>query len=120
MQYVDLLCAHAGKPGLREFAEAFFDAAGIVDGQERESSNHVEGRYFKGSRDGAEFTISLSDEEGNEDLPVWVQVVADLDAEGALDDAVNRVVREQLLAAGFRVARVVNFGKRGETRIDCA
>lgn len=120
MQYVNLLCAHADKPGLREFAEAFFDASGIVDGQERESSNYVEGRYFKGSRDGAEFTVSLSDEEGNEDLPVWVQVAANVDADGALGDAVNRVVRERLLAAGFRVAGMVNFGKRGEQRVDYA
>jgi hypothetical protein len=120
LQYVNLLCAHAAKPSLREFAEAFFDAAGIVDGQERESSNYVEGRYFKGSRDGAEFTVALSDEEGNEDLPVWVQVAAHLDADGALDDAVSRVVRERLLAAGFRMARMVNFGKRDEQRIDYA
>lgn len=120
MQYVNLLCAHADKPSLREFAEAFFDAAGILDGQERESSNYVEGRYFKGSRDGAEFTVSLSDEEGNEDLPMWVQVAANLDADGSLDDAMSRVVRERLLVAGFRVARMVNFGKRGEQRIDYA
>ena len=119
MQYVNLLCAHAEKPSLREFAEAFFGTVGIVNGQERESSNYVEGHYFKGTRDGAEFTISLSDEEGNEDLPVWVQVAHDLDAD-ALDDAVNRVVRERLLAAGFRAARMVNFGRRDEQRIDYA
>lgn len=120
MQYFNLLCAHADKPSLYEFAEAFFDAMGIVDGQERESSNYIEGRYFKGSRDGAEFTVSLSDEEGNEDLPVWVQVAANLDADGALDDALSCVIRERLLAAGFRVARMVNFGKRDEQRIDYA
>ena len=120
MQYVNLLCAHADKPGLREFAEAFFDAAGIVDGQERESSNYVDGHYFRGARDGAEFTVSLSDDEGNEDLPVWVQVAANLDEEGALDDAVSRVIQARLLAAGFRVARMVNFGRRDEQRIDYA
>lgn len=120
MKYVNLLCAHAENPGLSEFAEAFFDAAGVVDGQERESSNYAEGRYFKGSHEGTEFTVSLSDEEGNEDLPFWVQVAASLGADGALEDAVSRVVRERLVAAGFRVARMVNFGKRGEQRIDYA
>ena len=81
---------------------------------------YVEGHYFKGARDEAEFTVSLSDEEGNEDLPVlvWVQVAANLDADGALDDAASRVVRERLLTAGFRVARMVNFGRRDEQRID--
>ena len=63
--------------------------------------------------------MSLSDEEGNEDLPEWVQVAASVDTDGALDDAVNRTVRERLLAAGFRVARMVNFGKRSEQRVDC-
>lgn len=120
MQYINLLCAHADKQSLHEFAGAFFDAVGIVDGQERESSNCVEGRYFKGSRDGAEFTVSLSEDEGNEDLPVWVQVAANVDADGALDDALSRFVRERLLPAGFRVARMLNFGKRDEERIDYA
>lgn len=120
LQYVNLLCAHAETTSLREFAEAFFDAAGIVDGQERESSNYAEGRYFRGSHEGAEFTVSQSDEEGNEDLPFWVQVVANVSADGTLEDAVNRVARERLIAAGFRVARMVNFGKRGEQRIDYA
>jgi hypothetical protein len=118
LQYVNLLCAHAEKSGLHEFAEAFFDAAGIVDGQERESSNYVEGHYFRGARDGAEFTVSLSDEEGNEDLPVWVQVAANADTDVALDDALRRVIEERLLTAGFRVARMVNFGSRDEKRID--
>lgn len=120
MRYVNLLCAHLGTTGLSEFAEAFFKAAGIVDGQERESSNYVEGRYFKGSREGAEFTVSLSDEEGNEDLPFWVQVAADVSADGFLEDAVSRVVQERLVVEGFRVARMVDFGKRGEQRIDYA
>ena len=53
-------------------------------------------------------------------LPVWVQVAANLDADGALEDAVSRVVRERLLAAGFRLARMVNFGKRDEQRLDHA
>lgn len=89
-----------------------------MDGQERESSSYVEGRYFKGSRDGVEFTVALSDMEGDEDLPMWVQVAGNMDADGALDDAVSRVVRERILAAGFRVARMVNFGRRDEQRIE--
>lgn len=119
MQYVNLLCAHAEEPSLREFAETFFGAVGIMNGQERENSNYVEGHYFKGTHDGAEFTVSLSDEEGNEDLPVWVQIADNLDAH-ALDDVVSRVVRERLLAVGFRVARMVNFGRRDEQRINYA
>jgi hypothetical protein len=120
LQYVNLLCAHDQTPGLREFSEAFFKACGVVNGQERESSNYVGGVYFKGSRDGAEYTVSMSDEEGNVDLPVWVQVSADMEEDGALDNAVGQVVRARLLPEGFRVARMVNFGKRGEQRIDFA
>ncbi|ALV05664.1 hypothetical protein [Roseateles depolymerans] len=117
MQYVNLLCAHAEKNSLREFAEAFFGAVGIVDGQERESANYAEGHYFRGTHDGTKFTVSLSDEEGNEDLPVWVQIVDKVDAH-ALDDVVSHLVRERLLAVGFRVARLVNFGRRDEQRIE--
>lgn len=118
MQHVNLLCAPSETTSLREFAESFFNAVGIVDGQERESSHYADGHYFKGSCVGAEFMVSLSDEDGNEDLPFWVQVAADVSGGGALEDVVNRVVKERLLAAGFRVARMVNFGKRGEQRID--
>ncbi len=118
MQYVNLLCANTKTPSLREFAEAFFHTTSIMNGQERESSNHADGRYFKGSLEGAEFTVSLSDEEGNEDLPFWVQVAANVGESSALDDAVGRVVRERLIAAGFQAALMVNFGKRGEQRID--
>lgn len=120
MHYINLLCAHVETPSLRRFAEAFFDATGIVNGQEKESSNYAGGHYFKGSNELAEFTVSLSDEEGNEDLPFWIQVVADVSADSTLEDAVSHVVRERLAGAGFRVARMMNFGKRGEQRIDYA
>ena len=118
MQHVNLLCAHAGTPSLREFAEAFFDVIGVVDGQERESSNYAEGCYFKGSHDGAEFTLALSDDEDNEDLPFWVQITLNTTESARLEDAVSRLARERLIGAGFRVALMVNFGKRYEQRID--
>lgn len=117
MQYVNLLSAHTETTSLREFAEAFFNAAGILNGQERESSNYLGGRYFRGSNESAEFTVSLSDEEGNEDLPYWVHVAGHSSTDGALEQEVSLVVRERLIAAGFQVARMVNFGKRDEQRI---
>ena len=52
------------------------------------------------------------------DLAVWVQAAADVGEDGTLDDVVNRLVQEGLVTAGFRVARMVNFGKRGQERID--
>jgi len=115
---VNLLCAHVNKLGLREFAETFFHVAGITDFQERESSNYPEGHYFVGYHDGAEFTVSLSDESGHEDFSVWVQVTADVSEDGAAESLLNRNVREKLIVAGFRMARMENFGKRGEQRID--
>lgn len=120
MQYVSLLCAHDEYPGLREFAESFFNAVGVVDGQERESLNYAQGRYFKGSHEGKEFNVSMSGDEGNDDLPVWVQVAANVSAGPSLEDAVSRMVLERLVRAGFRVARVENFGKFGEQRFDYA
>ena len=118
MQYVNLLgtLEHCG--GLRPFAKMFFDAVGIKDGVERESSNYVDGYYLKGSLDGLNFTVSLTDDDAHEDLPYWVQVAADMAEPDLLLAAVEQIVRQLALPAGFRFARIVNYGKRGEQRID--
>ena len=115
MQYVNLLGMHPGCEGLRPFAKSFFDALGVSDGEERESGNYVDGYYLKGSHDGMVFTVALSDESAHEDLPYWIHISAEV---GDLEAATSQLMRDKALPAGFRLAHIVNFGKRGEQRID--
>jgi hypothetical protein len=118
MQYVNLLGMHPSCAGLRPFAKSFFDALGVNDGEERESGNYVDGYYLKGSLDGMTFSVAISDEGAHEDVPYWIHISADLADPVALEDAVSQLVRDKALPMGFQLARIVNFGKRGEQRID--
>lgn len=119
MPRVNLLCAYAGTADLGEFAQAFFKFADIKEGQKRESSNYVDSRYYRGYAYGAELTVSLADEEGNDDLPFWVQIATTSHhAADVLEGLVDCLVRERLLPAGFHVARMMNFGRQDEHRID--
>jgi len=86
--------------------------------EERESSNFVGGHYFKGSDDLFEFTVCLSDEVDHEDLPYWVQVSERLPMADGFTDVVDRFVKEKLVPAGFRSARMNNLGKLDEERTD--
>ncbi|BBH33905.1 hypothetical protein [Pseudomonas sp. St290] len=118
MQYVNLLGMHPSFVGLRPFAKSFFEALGVNDGEERESGNYVDGYYFKGSLGNMTFSVAISDEDVHEDLPYWIHISADLVTPDALDDAVFQLIRDKVLPMGFQLARIVNFGKRGEQRID--
>ncbi|WP_208449273.1 hypothetical protein [Burkholderia ambifaria] len=117
MQHINLLGAHTEHVGLKPFATALYGVLGIVDGEERESGNYVGGSYLKGSRDGIAFTIALSDEEAHEDLPYWIHISADMEPD-VLEAEVSRLVRDMALQAGFHLARIINFGKRSEERVD--
>ena len=118
MQYVNLLGMHPGCVGLRPFAKSFFDALGVNDGEERENGNYVEGYYLKGSLGSMTFSVAISDEDAHEDVPYWIHISADMVISDALEDAVSQLIRNKVLPMGFQLARIVNFGKRGEQRID--
>lgn len=118
MQYMNLLGAHADHTDLKPFAKSFFDALGISDREERESSNYVGGYYLKGSYRGIAFIVARSDEAAHEDLPYWIHISADMAKSDALEIAVSQLVRDKALPLGFRLAHIVNFGKRSEQRID--
>ncbi|RKP45888.1 hypothetical protein [Trinickia fusca] len=118
MRYVNLLGAHTDYANLRLFANAFFDALEITDGEERESANYVDGYYLKGSCGGMVFVVALSDEAAHEDLPYWIHISAEVGELGDLEAAVSQLMRDKALPAGFRLAHIANFGKRGEQRID--
>ena len=118
MQYVNLLGAHGNQADFDSFAREFFLVIGVSEYGERESSNFVDGRYFKGTNNNLDFTISRSDEEEHADLPYWVQIAADMLTAEALVEVVDSIIRNKTVPAGFHFARMVNFGRRDEQRID--
>jgi hypothetical protein len=118
MQYVNLLGTHAHCEDIRSFANRFFESIGARDREERESSNYVDGCYMKGWLDGMCFTVSLNDDVAHEDLPYWVQVTTDTVEPNTFTTDVETLIRNIVLQEGFRFAHIVNFGKRGEQRID--
>lgn len=116
--YINLLAANNEFPALDEFAPRFFEALGVIAYEERESSNYIGGRYFKGKSD-AEFivTASLADEE-HADLPIWVQIFSDSLNEQSLRSIVDGLVQAKALSSGFTCARMINFGRIDEKRVD--
>jgi hypothetical protein len=118
MDFINLLGSLQSGHGLDAFAKTFFDAAGVGKFEERESSNYLEGRYFKGNDGDLFFTISLSDEEAHSDLPYWVQISSRAVEGDKLISMVNSLVSGRILPRGFRLSRIVNLGKRNERRLD--
>lgn len=118
MQYVNLFGTIQGEEKLETFAEKFFSALGVSDFEERESGNYADGRYFRGTNGLIIFTVALSDESSNRDLPYWVHATSNDGVPPSLDDYLDDLVRGNLIAQGFKFAKLIDFGKRTEARID--
>jgi hypothetical protein len=118
MSHIDLLGNLNGESRLNFFAMKFFAVIDASQVEERESSNYVDGRYFRGSVGDVIFTVSLADLDGNEDLPFWIHVKSGaLDSE-SLDSMINGIIHNKVMPGGFHFARMLNFGMRGERRVD--
>lgn len=118
MQHVDLLADLPGIHGVEGFANALFMAIDVENSESRDSSNCNSRLYFLGRGKGFTLTVAPSDEDGHEDLPYWIHVKLDVpDADGAVG-FIDKLIQEKILPAGFRIARICNFGKRDERRID--
>lgn len=118
MQYIDLLGVLNGENGLDAFASRFFAVVDASQVEERESSNYVDGRYFRGRVGDVSFTVSLTDFAGNEDLPFWVHIKSDIPDLEVLVSMIDEIIRNKTMSAGFRFARMLNFGMRDESRLD--
>jgi hypothetical protein len=117
MIYINLLADLPGEPELSNFAERFFKAAGVSSVEERESSNYLGGQYFKGDEGEMTWTVSRSDED-YPDLPYWISVATEQTDPDELIAGMNDLIRTKLLPLGFRVARLANFGRKNQERID--
>jgi hypothetical protein len=120
MQYINLLIDRNEDTSLDTFARSFFAAVGGKNFEERESSNYVEGRYFVGQLNGMHFEIALSDLEGFADLNYWISIeaTAGFAKHSLFALYVDEIVKNKLIPSGFRVAKIVDFGKRDMQRID--
>jgi hypothetical protein len=119
MQYIDLLGSFQSSLNLDEFASTFFLVTNIPVYERRESSNYFNGYYFRGKYNNSlTFTVSLSDEKGNDDLPFWVNISAKADDLKELKIIVDDMVRNKAVPSGFHFAYMLNFGTFEEQRID--
>lgn len=118
MQYINLLASFGNTTDLDLFASTFFSVIGVSKIEKRESANYIEGCCFKGKCGDVSYTVSISDEWGHEDLPFWIQISEDTSDLETLVAVINRNIQKKALPAGFNFARMVNFGKKDEKRID--
>ncbi len=127
MMQVHLLLAHPSVSDLDEFLARISKVLGWPDLEERESSNYLEDRYFRGVVDGLEVMVcyagslvsgNISDPDNDEqkDLPYWVELKSDLLSEPELIEAADAIVKMMLLPDGFLAARLI-LG-REDRRID--
>lgn len=119
MASVNLLAAFGNDVDVETFAMTFFPAIGAENYEERESSNYIDGRYFKGVTGTTLATVSMAEEMDHSDLPVWVQFTDDALNEASLNEVVISIIQTKLLPSGFKCARMLNFGRGNEQRIDC-
>ena len=59
---------------LEEFARELFSRLGVSRFEERESSNYVEGHYFRGAAVGIDMKIAYADEQGLQDYRFWISM----------------------------------------------
>jgi len=112
MVYANVLASFDQSDDLRKFATAFFSAIGASAFERRESSGYASGFYFRARHDGLNFNVSLSDEEGFEKFPFWIQVSSETSTQDELGAAVRSLLDSPALQKGFHFALVQNFGKR--------
>ena len=114
MSIVVLAASHDDHTQAPDAADAIFSALGAVNPHERVSSNYVEGRYFQGELAGVTIEVSVGDSDYS-DLPIWIVFNGNDRAkvEGVVNASANDLKR-----ARFQLARLDNFGRGDEVRVD--
>jgi len=112
--YADLFFDFPGAQDLPAAATAAYRALGVTQFDERESSNYVDGRYFLAKQGQLNLEIALSDDEDADDLRFWLSIEGELEGSSELefDQMIDVIAKQKLQAAGARVARVYDFGKK--------
>jgi hypothetical protein len=118
MSIVNVLASCPTANSLPQFVRLTSAALDGVGFTRRVSSNYVDGEYFRASFDDVEITIAYSDEIDHQDLAYWAAFKSARDPEPELIGRVDKLIRERLMPAGMKVARLERFGRKDEVRID--
>lgn len=108
-QYLDVLCAWRANNSLEAVAKFVYDALGVEKYERRESSNRINGCYFKGVTQNAEIKVQYSDEADCEELPYWIHVLDKGEDDERVRDFMHRLAK-MALPAGFLLVEVENLG----------
>jgi hypothetical protein len=117
MKHVNLLMSASAEMSLDSLAKKVFSLAQIDNYEERSSIHYVEERYYAGRTGSMEIKVMLSDDSDNSDLPYWVRLSA-IGREDLEEAEIDKLVRASFLPSGLRIARMENFGRVSEVRID--
>ena len=118
MKHINFLLSSTPDETLDTLAEKIFSFAKVDTHEERSSSNYVDERYFVGRTERVEVKVMFTDDSNNLDLPFWVRLSV-FDRKAELNEGeIHEFVYVNLIPAGFRVARIENFGQMSEQRID--
>lgn len=116
-QYLDLLCAWPGKNSLEAVAEFVYKTLGVARYQMRESSNYINGYYFKGMLGNTEVAVQFSDEADCEEMPYWISIFDEAETDAHIKSLVDFFSKD-VLPMDFRLVYVENMGYvDGEKRI---
>lgn len=118
-QHVNFLAGGLPAHSLSEFAESVYAMFQISDFEERESSNYVDGFYFTAVSGTRIFKIMLSNSESHLDLPYWLRV-SSIDESKPFSNEEIDAIGKRLVQHGYKIARIVNPGQKGEQRFDYA
>ena len=118
MQHIDLLSSFGHQNSVEAFAAELFHILGVENYEERESINYEDESYFIVKIKDMTLKVSLSGDDEHSDLPCWIQFYSDTLCLSKLAAIVDDAVHGGMLPGGFRVARMFNFGRKDEQRVD--
>src|SRR5574337_522141 len=120
MTELNYLARADGIETLDAFARKLFAALGIDRWDARESSHYRGGSYLRADVSGSIYTVAHSDEVDHDDLPFWLNIRTSLDESDrqATLAVIDARLRSVAIPTGMRFARLENFGRRDELRID--
>lgn len=118
MQHIDLLSSFGHQNSVGAFAKEVFCMLDAENYEERESVSYEGGSYFIAETKDVTIKVSLSGDDEHSDLPCWIQVYSNTLSLSELTDTVDGAVHGRMLPGGFQVARMFNFGRKDEQRVD--
>jgi hypothetical protein len=102
---------------LAQAASAIFRCLGILEFEERESTNYISGRYFSAAREPLSFQVTVEDDQGFDDYDFWLVLTLPVESRHPMNDLVMQTA-EKLLGCGFGVSQEdTQDPERSETKV---